>query len=183
MHLQFNAEQADPTARRVLMTGIEAFPARNRARVHIPQIRTSATVGFSVEEILEALGGSLAPLVEQVVKGTIRGIAGIVGCNNVKVPQDSFHRALTTELIRRDILVLGAGCWAIAAAKAGLMDLSARASAGAGLSSFCQALWIARSVSPARRARRPAPSRTTPRGAFGARWATKGPRSTCASWR
>jgi carbon-monoxide dehydrogenase catalytic subunit len=69
-------------------------------------------------------------------------VAGIVGCNNVKVQQHYFHRTLTTELIKRDILVLGTGCWAVAAAKAGLMDLPAQELAGPGLKAVCQQLGI-----------------------------------------
>lgn len=99
-------------------------------------------VGFSVEEILKALGGTPQPLIDLILNGTIKGVAGIVGCNNVKVQQDSFHRQLTTELIKRDILVIGTGCWAVAAAKAGLMDLPAQELAGEGLKSVCRQLGI-----------------------------------------
>jgi anaerobic carbon-monoxide dehydrogenase catalytic subunit len=141
-HLQFHESDADASARRILRAAIQAFPARNPARVHIPEAKATGYVGFTVEGILEALGGTPAPLVAQIVKGSIKGVAGIVGCNNVKVPQDSFHRALTAELIRRDILVIGTGCWAIAACKAGLTDLSAQEQAGPGLSAVCKALGI-----------------------------------------
>ncbi len=142
VHIQFHEERADAAARRVLRAGIDAFPKRNKARVHIPGHRTAAMVGFSVEEIVRTMGGSPAQLAGQIVSGNIKGIAGIVGCNNVKVPQDSFHRTLTTELIRRDILVVGTGCWAIAAGKAGLMDVSAQALAGPGLAGVCKLLGI-----------------------------------------
>ena len=141
-HLQFHERDANVNAKRILHAGIQAYPARNRARIHIPAEKATGYVGFTVEGILEALGGSPSPLVERIVKGSIKGVAGIVGCNNVKVPQDSFHRALTTELIRRDILVIGTGCWGIAACKAGLADLSAQDQAGPGLSAVCKALGI-----------------------------------------
>lgn len=142
LHLQFHEATANANARRILMAAIEAFPARNQAKVHIPTTTATGYVGFTVEGILKALGGTPAPLVEQIVKGNIRGVAGIVGCNNVKVPQDSFHRVLTAELIRRDILVIGTGCWGIAACKAGFMCLSAQEQAGPGLSAVCKALGI-----------------------------------------
>ena len=95
-----------------------------------------------MEEILKALGGTPQPLIDLIVNGTIKGVAGIVGCNNVKVQQDYFHQTLTTELIKRDILVLGTGCWAVAAAKAGLMDLPAQELAGPGLKAVCKQLGI-----------------------------------------
>jgi carbon-monoxide dehydrogenase catalytic subunit len=69
-------------------------------------------------------------------------VVGIVGCNNVKVKQDLFHQELTRELIKRDILVIGTGCWAIAAAKAGLMNLEAQELASPGLQAVCKSLGI-----------------------------------------
>jgi carbon-monoxide dehydrogenase catalytic subunit len=142
IHIQFHEDQADAISRTILKEAIAAFPRRNPARVHIPQHTATAIVGFTVEEILKALGGTPAPLIDLIVKGTIKGVAGIVGCNNVKVQQDSFHRQLTTELIKRDILVIGTGCWAVGAAKAGLMDLSAQELAGDGLKAVCKSLGI-----------------------------------------
>ena len=141
-HIQFHEDQADAISRSILKEAIAAFPRRNQAKVHIPRQSASAMVGFTVEEILKALGGTPAPLIDLIVNGTIKGVAGIVGCNNVKVQQDSFHRALTTELIKRNILVIGTGCWAVGAAKAGLMDLSAQELAGEGLKAVCRSLGI-----------------------------------------
>jgi carbon-monoxide dehydrogenase catalytic subunit len=142
LHIQFEEEHADAIATRIIKAAIDAFPNRNKARVYIPQHTATAVVGFSVEEILKALGGTLQPLIDLIVNGTIKGVAGIVGCNNVKVQQDFFHKKLTIELLKRDILVIGTGCWAIAAAKAGLMDLSARELAGPGLQAVCKQLDI-----------------------------------------
>ncbi len=142
LHIQFDEHNADAIATRIIRTAIEAFPNRNKARVYIPKHTSNAVVGFTVEEILKALGGTPQPLIDLIVNGTIKGVAGIVGCNNVKVQQDRFHRSLTSELIRRDILVIGTGCWAVAAAKAGLMDLPARELAGPGLRAVCEKLGI-----------------------------------------
>lgn len=142
LHIQFDEHNADAIATRIIRTAIEAFPNRNKARVYIPKQTSNAVVGFSVEEILKALGGTPQPLIDLIVNGTIKGVAGIVGCNNVKVQQDRFHRSLTSELIRRDILVIGTGCWAVAAAKAGFMDLPARELAGPGLRAVCEKLGI-----------------------------------------
>jgi carbon-monoxide dehydrogenase catalytic subunit len=141
-HIQFHEDQADAISRTILKDAIAAFPRRNKARVHIPTHTATAIVGFTVEEILKALGGTPQPLIDLILNGTIKGVAGIVGCNNVKVQQDSFHRQLTTELIKRDILVIGTGCWAVGAAKAGLMDLSAQELAGDGLKGVCEQLGI-----------------------------------------
>ncbi len=142
IHIQFDEHQANAIASTIIKTAIEAFPSRNKAKVYIPKQTASAMVGFTVEELLKALGGTPQPLVDLIVNGTIKGVAGIVGCNNAKVQQDAFHRSLTTELIKRDILVIGTGCWAVAAAKAGLMDIPAQELAGPGLKAVCQQLGI-----------------------------------------
>ncbi|MRR56250.1 MAG: anaerobic carbon-monoxide dehydrogenase catalytic subunit [Deltaproteobacteria bacterium] len=142
IHIQFDEHQANAIASQIITTAIEAFPSRNKAKVYIPKQTASAIVGFTVEEILKALGGTPQPLIDLIVNGTIKGVAGIVGCNNAKVQQDAFHRSLTTELIKRDILVIGTGCWAVAAAKAGLMDIPAQELAGPGLKAVCRQLGI-----------------------------------------
>ena len=49
---------------------------------------------------------------------------------------------IARELIKKDILVIGTGCWAIACAKAGLMRLDAMELAGEGLKEVCKALNI-----------------------------------------
>ena len=50
--------------------------------------------GFSNEAILEALGGSLDPLLDAVKAGTVRGFVGVVGCNNPKIKHDSANVGL-----------------------------------------------------------------------------------------
>lgn len=73
---------------------------------------------------------------------TATAIVGFTVEEILKVQQDSFHRQLTSELIKRNILVIGTGCWAIGAAKAGLMDLPAQELAGEGLKGVCRQLGI-----------------------------------------
>jgi carbon-monoxide dehydrogenase catalytic subunit len=142
IHIQFSEDSANEVAKKIVKTAIDAYPNRDDSKVYIPNKTSSAVVGFSVEEILKILGGSVAPLVEAIANGSIKGVVGIVGCNNVKVKHDLYHKELTKELIKRDILVIGTGCWAIGAAKAGLMDLSAQGLAGEGLKAVCKALNI-----------------------------------------
>ncbi|WP_456432895.1 anaerobic carbon-monoxide dehydrogenase catalytic subunit [Thermosulfuriphilus sp.] len=142
IHIQFDEKDAREIARRIVETAIEAFPERDSQKIHIPKTVAQGVVGFSVEEILRTLGGSPKPLVEAILSGKIKGLVGIVGCNNPKVKHDFFHLSLTKELIKRDILVIGTGCWAIAAAKGGLMSLDAQGLAGEGLRGICKALGI-----------------------------------------
>ncbi len=139
-HIQFEEDRAIEIARKIVERAIEAYKRRDKAKIHVPGHVSKAIVGFSVEQILEALGGSVKPIVDAIVEGKIMGVAGIVGCNNPKVQQDYMHVTLTKELIKRNILVIGTGCWAIAAAKAGLMTLEAIELAGDGLKEVCKAL-------------------------------------------
>ncbi len=142
IHIEWKADRADEVAREVLRTAIENYPRRMKERVYIPDVKSKVIAGFSVEAILEALGGTLAPLVDALKRGNIRGIVGIVGCNNPKVPQDRGHTVLAKELIANDVLVVGTGCWAAAAAKAGLMTLEAQSLAGIRLRRVLEALKI-----------------------------------------
>lgn len=142
VHIEWRADRADEVARRVLQLAVENFRSRNREKVYIPDIKSKVIAGFSVEAIVEALGGTLAPLLDAIKRGDIRGIVGIVGCNNPKVPQDRGHVELARELIANDVLVVGTGCWGIAAAKAGLMTLEAQSLAGPRLRRVLEALRV-----------------------------------------
>lgn len=141
-HIEFHEEHALDIAREIVRTAVENFRFRKPGQVNIPDEKTEGMVGFSVEAILGALGGSLTPLLDAVKSGAIKGIAGVVGCNNPKIKHDYGHINLVKELIRRDILVVTTGCNAIACAKAGLLQPAAAKLAGDGLKSVCQALGV-----------------------------------------
>jgi len=142
IHIEFSAEKADEIAEKIVKIAIENYPNRPRDRMHIPKHKIEMVAGFSVEAILEALGGTLEPLINALRDGTIKGIVGIVGCNNPKVKHNYSHVTLAKELIKRDVLVVGTGCWAIAAAMHGLMSPKAINIAGPGLKKICEALNI-----------------------------------------
>jgi carbon-monoxide dehydrogenase catalytic subunit len=141
-HMEFHEERAYDIAKEIVATAVENFPSRNQDMVNIPEEKTACVVGFSVEAIVKALGGTLDPLLDAVKKGAIRGIAGIVGCNNPKVRHDYGHLTLVEDLIKNDVLVVNTGCNAIACAKAGLMLPEAAERAGKGLKGVCQALKV-----------------------------------------
>lgn len=142
VHMEFHEETAYETARAIVRAAVENYPNRNRARVSIPDVKSECVVGFSVEAILAALGGSLDPLLDAIKSGMIRGIAAVVGCNNPKVPQDYGRVNLVRELIRNNVLIVTTGCNAVACAKAGLLLPEAAEQAGDGLKGVCQALGI-----------------------------------------
>ncbi len=142
IHIQFEEDDANRCAEEIVTLAIENFANRKPEKVHIPEITNRAMVGFSVEAILSALGGTPEPLLDAIKSGAIKGVVGIVGCNNPKVTHDFYHIELAKALIAKDILVIGSGCWAIAAAKAGLMQIETATLAGDGLKAVCNALKI-----------------------------------------
>jgi carbon-monoxide dehydrogenase catalytic subunit len=142
LHMEFHEETAYETAKAIVRAAVENYPNRNPARVNIPDIKSECMVGFSVEAIVGALGGSLEPLLNAIKSGAIRGIVAVVGCNNPKVQHDYGHINLVKELIRNNVLVVTTGCNAQACAKAGLLRPEAAELAGDGLKGVCQALGV-----------------------------------------
>ena len=142
LHIQFEEQAATAIAEKIVRQAVETYPKRNKNQAVVPSYKSEAVVGFSVEQILDTLGNTVQPLVDAIVSGKIKGIVGIVGCNTPKVKHDYNHVNIAKELIKRDILVIGTGCWAIAAAKAGLMLLAAQKIASPGLKEICHTLNI-----------------------------------------
>jgi carbon-monoxide dehydrogenase catalytic subunit len=142
LHIQFEEHNALEIAKKIVRIAVENFSNRKPSLVQIPEEEVEYVAGFSVEAILNALGGSLDPLLDAIKSGKIKGIVGIVGCNNPKHTQDHGHLNLTRELIRNDVLVVETGCAAIACAKAGLLLPEAATETGPGLRSICESLGI-----------------------------------------
>jgi anaerobic carbon-monoxide dehydrogenase catalytic subunit len=131
----------------LIRAAIDNFAHRDASRVHIPQHSMELVAGFSNETIFHMLGGrfrsTFRPLNDAIIDGRIRGICGIIGCNNPKVTVDQSHVRLAEELIKRNVLVLQTGCAAVACAKAGLLvPEAALEKAGASLREVCEAVGI-----------------------------------------
>lgn len=141
-HVEITPENALEKAEYLVETAIRNFKNRIKERVLIPEKPLKQLTGFSIEAIIKALGGSIAPLVDAIKAGKIRGAVGVVGCNNPRIKQDSGHRALVRKLIANDILVVDTGCAAVATAKDGLKIPQAAQLAGPGLKELCLALGI-----------------------------------------
>ncbi|MGD0281419.1 MAG: anaerobic carbon-monoxide dehydrogenase catalytic subunit [Dissulfurispiraceae bacterium] len=141
-HVEFTPVNARDQAFRIVKESVENFSRRNKDKVYVPVTPVRNMTGFSVESIVEALGGSLAPLVDAIKAGKIKGAVGVVGCNNPKIKQDSGHVELIKRLIANDILVLTTGCVNVAAGKAGLQVPEAKEMAGPGLKEICGLLNI-----------------------------------------
>jgi len=145
-HIEFDEESALESAKTILNEAIEAFKERDPSEAVIPQYQEDLVGGFTVESIFDMLGGKyramFRPLNHAIMDGRVRGVAGVVGCNNVKMTHDKGHLDMVRELIRNDVLVVQTGCSAIACAKAGLMRPEAVALAGRGLREVCEAVGI-----------------------------------------
>lgn len=141
-HVKFEMHNGTEQARKVVRMAIERYALRDPARVEIPHGPVDIVTGFSNEALLQAMGGSLTPLIEAIKAGKVRGAVGIVGCNNPKYKHDYCNVNLARELIKKDILVLATGCVTTAAGKAGLLVPEAIEQAGPGLQEICGALGI-----------------------------------------
>ena len=147
--IRFSAETAGDNAKAIVKMAIENFKNRDPQLVNIPDQKQKARVGYSLEAIVKVLDGvansqvdefgTTKPLLECVTSGVLRGAVAMVGCNNPKVRPDSAHIGLMKKLLENDIILIGSGCSAQAAAKAGLMDPEkAKEYCGAGLKRVCE---------------------------------------------
>ena len=141
-HVKFEMHNGVSQARKVVRMAIERYSLRDPARVEIPGDPVDIVTGFSNESLLEALGGSLTPLIDAIKAGKVRGVVGIVGCNNPKYKHDFCNVNLARELIKKDILVIATGCVTTSAGKAGLLVPEAIEQAGPGLQEICGSLGI-----------------------------------------
>ena len=108
-HRELNPRNAHELALALVSEAVENFALRNPEKVYIPVEPVDLTAGFSVEAIIKALGGAPDPLIDAMKAGTIRGAAGVVGCNNPKIKQDYGHVTLTQRLIENDLFGFGHG--------------------------------------------------------------------------
>lgn len=99
--------------------------------------------GVSEGSLKEFLGGNWKPLIDLIVSGDIKGIAGVVGCSNLTAGgHDVLTVEMTKELIAKDILVLTAGCSSGGIENCGLMTPEAAKYAGPKLRAVCEKLNI-----------------------------------------
>jgi len=122
-HIEFHEDHALEIAKEIVSAAIDNFS--RRGKTYIPEETSPLIGGFDHEYINYMLGGrfraSYRPLNDAVIDGRIRGVVGVVGCNNPRVKHDDIHVRVTRELIANGCLVVMTGCAAQAAAKAGLM--------------------------------------------------------------
>ncbi|HEX3030224.1 MAG TPA: anaerobic carbon-monoxide dehydrogenase catalytic subunit, partial [Clostridia bacterium] len=142
--MPYYPQNADEMSERLINIGIENFKKRhNKVKAYVPKKIQKAVAGFSTEAVLGALGNKLDPLVEVIAAGKIKGIVALANCSTLRNgPQDWNTVNLTKELIKRDILVVAAGCGNHGLEVAGLCSPEAADMAGEGLKAVCGLLKI-----------------------------------------
>lgn len=142
----FVFEDKERISSEIINEVIDAYKAR-RGTVPMNLLpehgNTSTLTGISEVSLKAFLGGTWQPLIDLIVSGDIKGIAGVLGCSNlVAGGHDVLTVELTKELISKDILVLTAGCSSGGIENCGLMTPDAAELAGPKLKAICKKLGI-----------------------------------------
>lgn len=144
--MEFDFESREAVTEEIIDMVVDSYKKR---RSTVPQRLMedhgyeNTLTGVSEGSLKEFLGGSWKPLVDLIVSGDIKGVAGVVGCSNLTAGgHDVLTVELTKELIARDIIVLTAGCSSGGIENCGLMTPEAAKYAGPKLRAVCEKLGI-----------------------------------------
>lgn len=142
----FKFEEREKQSEEIIDEIVEAYKVR-RGKVTMnlqPEHGNDHTLtGVSEGSLKEFLGGNWKPLIDLIVSGDIKGVAGVVGCSNLTAGgHDVLTVDLVKELISRDIIVLTAGCSSGGIENCGLMTPEAAKLAGPKLRAVCEKLNI-----------------------------------------
>ena len=142
----FKFEEREKQSEEIIDEIVEAYKAR-RGKVSMnlqPEHGNDPTLtGVFEGSLKEFLGGNWKPLIDLIVSGDIKGVAGVVGCSNLTAGgHDVLTVDLVKELISRDIIVLTAGCSSGGIENCGLMTPEAAKLAGPKLRAVCEKLNI-----------------------------------------
>ncbi|MDA8214213.1 MAG: anaerobic carbon-monoxide dehydrogenase catalytic subunit [Nitrospiraceae bacterium] len=146
MHVEYDEHRAREIAREIVKIACDNYQNRKTEGSHITD-KFPVVAGFSHEYIEYMQGGrwraSFRPLNDAIMAGRIRGVVGLAGCDNPRVPSTGIHRYLATELIKNDVLIVSTGCGSAACGTAGyLTPEMALEHAGPGLREVCEAIGI-----------------------------------------
>ena len=144
--MPFEFQQREQQSEALIDKIIEAYKER-RGSVPMNLMKdhgnNHSLTGVSEGSLKAFLGDTWKPLIDLIVSGDIKGIAGVVGCSNLTAGgHDVLTVELTKELIARDILVLTAGCSSGGIENCGLMTPEAAELAGPKLRAVCRKLGI-----------------------------------------
>ena len=142
----YSYRRGGEVSEKIISEALAAYGNRRRnVRIDIPSSHghDGAITGVSETSLKRFLGGDWKPLVDLIVSGAIRGVVGVVGCSSmVSGGHDVLTVDLVRELIKRDIVILTAGCSSGGLENVGLMSPAAAALAGPSLRAVCEKLGI-----------------------------------------
>lgn len=143
---EFDFENRPAVTDEIIDDVINAYSAR-RGSVPLNLMKDhgyeNTLTGVSEVSLKKFLGGKWKPLIDLIVSGDIKGVAGVVGCSNLTaLGHDVLTVDLVKELISRDIIVLTAGCSSGGIENCGLMTPEAAQYAGPKLRAVCESLGI-----------------------------------------
>jgi carbon-monoxide dehydrogenase catalytic subunit len=146
IHIEFDEHRAVEVAKEIVKLAVDNYGNRTTKGSHVTD-KFPVIAGFSQEYIEYMQGGrwraSFRPLNDAIMAGRIRGVVGLAGCDNPRVPSTGLHRFLATELIKNDVLIVSTGCGSAACGTAGyLTPEMALENAGPGLREVCEAIGI-----------------------------------------
>lgn len=145
-YVNFNMNKEEEISEYIINKALESYKnRRGKVKIDIPKDHGHDDVitGVSEKSLKKFLGNTWKPLIDLIAEGKIKGVAGIVGCSNLTaMGHDVFTVELTKELIKRDIIVLSAGCSSGGLENVGLMSPKAASLAGDNLKLVCESLGI-----------------------------------------
>ena len=126
-HIAFDEHHAIESAKSIIRLAIDTYKNRDNDKVCIPNIKNKVVAGFSLEAILNIFKKinpehPMKVVTDAIAAGEIKGVAALVGCNNLKGTHDFNHTTIAQELAKNDVLMLATGCSAQAHALAGMMN-------------------------------------------------------------
>lgn len=144
-YVRFDSNEGAAIAEKIMHDALESYILRRgKVQVEIPGHGCDdAVTGISEKSLKKFLGGNFKPLIDLIAGGKIKGVAAVVGCSNLTAKgHDVFTVGLTKELIKRDIIVLSAGCTSGGLENVGLTSPGAAELAGDNLKVICRTLGI-----------------------------------------
>lgn len=145
-YIPFNRGNVESISENLINKALESYKERrNIVEIDIPSDHgyEKSLTGVSEKNLKAFLGDSWKPLINLIAEGKIKGIAAVVGCSNMTAGGHDINTVeLTKELIKRDIIVLSAGCSTGGLENVGLMSPGAEELAGDNLKEVCKSLGI-----------------------------------------
>ncbi|KGN01461.1 carbon monoxide dehydrogenase [Clostridium novyi A str. 4570] len=145
-YVEYSYDERENITNHIIDKALNSYAnRRSKIEINLPKNHgdDNSITGVSEDSLRDFLGGSFKPLIDLIASGKIKGVAGVVGCSSlVSGGHDVFTVNLTKELIKRDIIVLTAGCSSGGLENVGLMSPSAASLAGENLKEVCTSLGI-----------------------------------------